>query len=272
MLTYHCETLSGLDLVFATINQSVNVTIPGQQASLFESVPSVEYKRLEDERSGLDQNDSLEDITVSLNDPKSAKQIQIVQDKDQQEPLNNNNNNNNESKGSLSYIDEDDPGAVDNDNTNEPVCDDCVNAGHVKIVEKQGQDVEESCEVDNRTDASNNAADAEIGETAKTDNDTSGDQVEAVHIDKPKINIEPDCVTMLEVEGNNKEKKRKDSGLSISSSKLSVTSFASGGDSSISFSADSLGGTMLFLDCVRVTGLINSVRSFLQMWSQQRLV
>ena len=37
--------------------------------SLFESVPSVEYKQLDEEKS----QGSLEDLTVSLNDPKSAK-------------------------------------------------------------------------------------------------------------------------------------------------------------------------------------------------------
>ena len=39
------------------------------QTSLFESVPSVEYKQLDEEKS----QGSLEDLTVSLNDPKSAK-------------------------------------------------------------------------------------------------------------------------------------------------------------------------------------------------------
>ena len=40
--------------------------------SSFENVPSVEYRRLEDERTE-DQNDSLEDLTVSLNDTKPSK-------------------------------------------------------------------------------------------------------------------------------------------------------------------------------------------------------
>ena len=39
--------------------------------SSFENVPSVEYKRLDDERTE-DQNDSLEDLTVSLNDNKPS--------------------------------------------------------------------------------------------------------------------------------------------------------------------------------------------------------
>ena len=38
--------------------------------SSFENVPSVEYKRLDDERTE-DQNDSLEDLTVSLNEKPS---------------------------------------------------------------------------------------------------------------------------------------------------------------------------------------------------------
>ena len=39
--------------------------------SSFENVPSVEYKWLDDERTE-DQNDSLEDLTVSLNDNKPS--------------------------------------------------------------------------------------------------------------------------------------------------------------------------------------------------------
>ena len=44
--------------------------------SSFENVPSVEYKRLEDERTE-DQNDSLEDLTVSLNE-KPSNDLDVV--------------------------------------------------------------------------------------------------------------------------------------------------------------------------------------------------
>ena len=38
---------------------------------MFETVPSVEYKLLDEEKSQFDPNDSLDDISVSLNDPRS---------------------------------------------------------------------------------------------------------------------------------------------------------------------------------------------------------
>ena len=40
------------------------------QTSLFDNVPSVEYKRLEEEKTE-EQNDSLEDLTVSLNEKQN---------------------------------------------------------------------------------------------------------------------------------------------------------------------------------------------------------
>ena len=45
--------------------------------SSFENVPSVEYKRLEDERTE-DPNDSLEDLTVSLTDNKPGSDDTIA--------------------------------------------------------------------------------------------------------------------------------------------------------------------------------------------------
>ena len=45
--------------------------------SSFENVPSVEYKRLEDERTE-DPNDSLEDLTVSLSDTKPSSDDTIA--------------------------------------------------------------------------------------------------------------------------------------------------------------------------------------------------
>jgi len=41
-----------------------------QQTSSFDNVPSVEYKRLEEDKTE-EQNDSLEDLTVSLNEKQS---------------------------------------------------------------------------------------------------------------------------------------------------------------------------------------------------------
>ena len=49
--------------------------------SSFENVPSVEYKRLEDERTE-DQNDSLEDLTVSLNEKPNNEDTAVTGEED----------------------------------------------------------------------------------------------------------------------------------------------------------------------------------------------
>ena len=207
---------------------------------MFDTVASVEYKRLDDEKS-QDQNDSLDDITVSLNEQKSSKHVQIVLDG---EPLNNNNNN---VPSELQFIDEDQKPKVEmNSNAGLPVCDDCIGAGHNNGSKKQDENRVKASNIlieEQSLDASNNEI-AEESESAKTDININGDQMET-SLARPKI--------ILQTVANDEEKRdnndvvssstRKDSVLSIvSNSKMSVTSIASGeSGGSFSFSADSLG-------------------------------
>lgn len=205
---------------------------------MFETVASVEYKRLDDEKS-QDQNDSLEDITVSLNDPKSSKHVQIVLDG---EPLNNNNII---VSSELQYIDEDQRPKMDMNSNNGLTCDDCIGAGHNKSTKEQDENKVRASNIlieEQSLDASNNEI-AEESESAKTDININGDQMET-SLARPKI--------ILQTVANDEEKRdnndvssaaRKDSVLSIvSTSKMSVTSIASGeSGGSFSFSADSLG-------------------------------
>ena len=112
---------------------------------MFESVPSVEYKRLDETEKS--QNDSLDDISVSLNNDPIRSQGQVSpKDGDTGRPedqalsfIDEDPNVIPEAQGNLSSLDakEGSPpssGLIGEARTTEPlvVCDECVNAGHLE--------------------------------------------------------------------------------------------------------------------------------------------
>ena len=112
---------------------------------MFESVPSVEYKRLDETEKS--QNDSLDDISVSLNNDPIRSQGQVSsKDGETERPedqalsfIDEDPNVIREAEGNLSSMDakEGSPpssGLIGEARTTEHlvVCDECVNAGHVE--------------------------------------------------------------------------------------------------------------------------------------------
>ena len=112
---------------------------------MFESVPSVEYKRLDETEKS--QNDSLDDISVSLNNDPIRSQGQVSsKDGETERPedqalsfIDEDPNVIREAQGNLSSMDakEGSPpssGLIGEARTTEHlvVCDECVNAGHVE--------------------------------------------------------------------------------------------------------------------------------------------
>ena len=192
------------------------------QASLFETVPSVEYKLLDEEKSQFDPNDSLDDITVSLNDPRSK-----VNGHGQKPLLQENNQNSAKCAPPLLFIDEETN--LDNSSktseTNNINQDCAVNDDDGKQVNNESSEVIK----EDANDAHKSQADSELIKS-------SGIQ------SNEDINQDTSC----KVETLENDIKRKDSveenfgkQTPLMSSRLSVASGESAG--SISFSADSLG-------------------------------
>ena len=225
-----------------------------QQASLFESVPSVEYRRLDEAVSPVEQADSLEELTASLNDHKSAKQGQLSANGDEQKevPLNNND--------LLQFIDEDPfsggpgPGQdVANNNGDTggggaAVCGDCVSAGHTDLgpVTSHTPELEENMEDgfchDNGEAAVGKEKDTDPApsETVPCQNGDGQEDTPASPSPQPQspvVKIVPE--TGAEQEAGTSEGGGVAQGEGAGRQQLSVTSLASG--ESFSFSADSLG-------------------------------
>ena len=225
-----------------------------QQASLFESVPSVEYRRLDEAVSPVDPADSLEDLTASLNDHKSAKQGQLSANGDQQKevPLNNND--------LLQFIDEDPfsggpgPGQdVANNNGDiaggvAAVCGDCVSAGHTDLgpVSSHTPEQEENMENGSCHDSGEATVEKEKdtdpapSETVPCQNGDGQKDTPASPSPQPQspvVKIVPE--TGAEQGAGTSEGGGVAQGEGAGRQQLSVTSLASG--ESFSFSADSLG-------------------------------
>ena len=229
-----------------------------QQASLFESVPSVEYRRL-DEAVSQDQADSLEDLSLSLNDHKSAKQGQMSGNGDEQKevPLNN--------KDLLQFIDEDPfsggpgPGQDMANNNGDiagggagggaAVCGDCVSAGHTDLgpVTSHTPEQEENTENGFCHDNGEAAVEEEEknpappqSETTPCQNGDSQEDTQAYPSPQPQS---PVVNIVLEAGAERGAGTSEGGGVAQGEGaglqQLSVTSLASG--ESFSFSADSLG-------------------------------
>ena len=231
-----------------------------QQASLFESVPSVEYRRLDEAVSPVEQADSLEELTASLNDHKSAKQGQLSANGDEQKevPLNNND--------LLQFIDEDPfsggpgPGQdVANNNGDiagggagggAAVCGDCVSAGHTDLgpVTSHTPELEENMEDgschDNgeATVEKKEDTDPAPSETVPCQNGDGQEDTPASPSPQPQspvVKIIPETGAEQGAGTSEGGGEGVAQGEGAGHQQLSVTSLASG--ESFSFSADSLG-------------------------------
>ena len=214
---------------------------------MFESVPSVEYKRLDETEKS--QNDSLDDISVSLNDPKS-RQGQVSGDKER---------SGGDNTDQLSFIDEEPatapaqgdqsssqssgqfPPPGDSGDSGGLVCDDCVSAGHLgpgseDITSQQPQQTVSDINQNIQKESLNNGP-AQVREVsdANTNIETC-----------PETQRAPPVTDGGDERDERDERERGGSeetnGLQLMASKLSVASIVSGESiGSFSFSADSLG-------------------------------
>ena len=245
---------------------------------MFESVPSVEYKRLDETEKS--QNDSLDDISVSLNNDPIRSQGQVSpKDGDTGRPedqalsfIDEDPNVIPEAQGNLSSLDakEGSPpssGLIGEARTTESlvVCDECVNAGHLEngniladttpvVTKETVSDINQNVQIEKQhpqeQESLNNVPEAES--SAKTDTRPGERPTPVTDISEGE---RPIPVT----DGGNQEEQRvvrreedpaapeEERGLvsarqPLMSSKLSVTSIQSGESlGSFSFSADSLG-------------------------------
>ena len=236
---------------------------------MFESVPSVEYKRLDETEKS--QNDSLDDISVSLNnDPIRSQVASMDNDKERPEDqalsfIDEEPNVILEAGGNLSSLDtcEGSPpssGLIrDTGNGNlghVAVCDDCVHAGHL---DNGGMTAETPAEVTKETVSDINQ-NIQIEKHQETKDEATLDNVLKLEVTttEPKIGAKTDIEpgeggtapvtdTGHQMERKEEETKPEENGLMsaqqpLMSSKLSVASIQSGESlGSFSFSADSLG-------------------------------
>ena len=199
---------------------------------MFETVPSVEYKLLDEEKSQFDPNDSLDDISVSLNDPRSKVNghKQLPQENNTESPT----------KCApppppLLYIDEETNLGSGNKTsyTNNINQDNAVNDDEGKQVNNV------SCEVikEDANDAHKSPEDSELIKSSSQNQKTNGDTNQN-NLDK---------IESVENGAKRKDSVEDHSGkqtpmMSNRLSALSMASIASGESAgSISFSADSLG-------------------------------
>ena len=242
---------------------------------MFESVPSVEYKRLDETEKS--QNDSLDDISVSLNNDLIRSQGQVcAKDGDSEKPEDQ----------PLSFIDEEpniilevegNPSSLTHDEgligeagatSKGPgaVCDECVNAGHLdngntapavankETVSDINQNIHiEKQEQEKSLNNSPEAAEATVTEpmaetSAKSDMRTGPAPVtDAGAGVRPEVTVAEDPEEQKLVRREEPVGPEEEGGLMsaqppLMSSKLSVASIQSGESlGSFSFSADSLG-------------------------------
>ena len=242
---------------------------------MLESVPSVEYKRLDETEKS--HNDSLDDISVSLNNDPASRQGFGVASKDKERP------DDEDQQQPLSFIDEDPsviPEGQGNLSSQEApppsssgqmretgngsssghvaVCDDCVTGGHaenedvtaetpaVVVTAETISDINQNIQIEKKPEEKSQNSVLETEEAT-----------EPVVESSAKTNIRPTPVTDTGNTGQHQDQDKRDDdgdpeeeeagGLTsaqqpLMSSKLSVASIQSGESlGSFSFSADSLG-------------------------------
>ena len=240
---------------------------------MLESVPSVEYKRLDETEKS--HNDSLDDISVSLNnDPASRQGLGVAskdkerpEDEDQQQPLSFIDEDPSvipEGQGNLSSQEAPPPssgqiGETGNGTSGHvAVCDDCVTAGHTENGDTTAETPAVVVTADTVSNINQNIQ-VEKKPEEKSQNSVleTEEATEQVAESSAKTDIRPTPVTDTGNTGQHQDQDKRDDdddpeeeeagGLTsaqqpLMSSKLSVASIQSGESlGSFSFSADSLG-------------------------------